>query len=35
MHIEGIGTITASAVVATVSDATLFNNGRQFAAWLA
>ena len=34
MHIEGIGPITASAVVVTVSDATLFKNGRQFAAWL-
>ncbi|MGH8644129.1 MAG: IS110 family transposase, partial [Gammaproteobacteria bacterium] len=34
MRIEGIGPITASGVVATVSDAKLFKNGRQFAAWL-
>jgi transposase len=32
MHIEGIGPIMASAVVAAVSDAMLFKNGRQFAA---
>ena len=30
----GVGPITASAVVASVSDAKLFRNGRQFAAWL-
>lgn len=30
----GVGPITASAVVASVGDARLFKNGRQFAAWL-
>lgn len=34
MKIEGVGIITASAIVATVGDATLFKNGRQMAAWL-
>lgn len=34
MAIEGIGPITATALVATVGDATVFQNGRQFAAWL-
>lgn len=33
-HIQGIGPLTASAVVATVGNARLFKNGRQFAAWL-
>ena len=33
-RIQGIGPITASAIVATVGNATLFRNGRQFAAWL-
>lgn len=32
--IPGIGPITASAIVATVPDATLFKSSRQFAAWL-
>src|SRR6516164_7217350 len=32
--IPGVGPITASAIVATVGDATQFNSGRQFAAWL-
>jgi transposase len=32
--IPGIGPITASAIAATVPDATLFRSGRQFAAWL-
>ncbi len=32
--IPGIGPITASAIVATVSDASLFRSGRQLAAWL-
>jgi transposase len=32
--IPGIGPITASAIAATVPDATLFQSGRQFAAWL-
>jgi transposase len=32
--IPGIGPLTATALVAVVSDATHFKNGRQFAAWL-
>ena len=32
--IPGIGPITASALVATIGDATCFGNGRQLAAWL-
>ncbi|MGZ8984579.1 MAG: IS110 family RNA-guided transposase [Methylotenera sp.] len=32
--IPGIGPITASAIVATVGDATEFKNGRQMAAWM-
>jgi transposase len=32
--IPGIGPITASALVASVGDARVFHNGRQFAAWL-
>lgn len=32
--IAGIGPITASAIVATVGNATEFKNGRQLAAWL-
>jgi len=31
---QGVGPITASALVATVGDAKEFANGRQFAAWL-
>jgi len=31
--ITGVGALTAAAVVATVSDAREFKNGRQFAAW--
>lgn len=34
MAIEGVGPITATAVVASVSDAKMFRNGREFAAWL-
>ena len=34
MKIEGVGVITASAIVATVGDAKTFKNGRQMAAWL-
>ena len=34
VEICGIGPITASAIVASVGDAKLFKNGRQFAAWL-
>lgn len=33
-RIEGIGPITATALVAAVGDKTCFRNGRQFAAWL-
>ena len=32
--IEGIGPITATALVAAVGDRSCFKNGRQFAAWL-
>lgn len=34
MQVEGVGPITATAVVATVGDAKVFHHGRQFAAWL-
>lgn len=34
MAIEGIGPISATAVVSAVGDARQFSNGRQFAAWL-
>jgi transposase len=34
MTILGIGPLTATALVAAVSDASAFKNGRQFAAWL-
>ena len=34
MRVEGVGPITATAVVATVGDAKAFAHGRQFAAWL-
>lgn len=34
MKIEGVGAITATALVASVSNAKLFRNGREFAAWL-
>lgn len=34
MQVEGVGPITATAVVATVGDAKAFSHGRQFAAWL-
>ena len=33
-ELEGIGSLTASAFVATVGDAKAFKNGRQMAAWL-
>ncbi len=33
-ELNGIGPITASALVASVATATEFRNGRQFAAWL-
>jgi transposase len=34
MKIEGVGPVTATALVASVGNASVFNNGRQFAAWL-
>jgi len=34
MAVEGVGPITATAVVATVGDANAFSHSRQFAAWL-
>ena len=34
MTIPGIGSLTATALVAAVSDASAFKNGRQFAAWI-
>ena len=33
-EIEGIGPITASAIVATIGDASAFKNGREVSAWL-
>ena len=33
-EIEGIGPITASAIVATIGDANAFKNGREVSAWL-
>ncbi|MCA0186573.1 MAG: transposase [Proteobacteria bacterium] len=32
--LPGVGLITADAVTASVGDASMFRNGRQFAAWL-
>jgi transposase len=32
--VEGIGPVTATALVAAISDGKAFKNGRQFAAWL-
>jgi len=32
--IPGIGPITASALTASISDPTIFNNGREMAAWI-
>jgi transposase len=34
MAVRGVGPVSASAIVASVADAKLFKNGRQFAAWL-
>ena len=34
MTIPGIGPLTATALVAAVSNASAFKNGRQFAAWI-
>jgi transposase len=33
-EIEGVGPITASAIVATIGDANVFKNGREVSAWL-
>ena len=33
-EIDGIGPVTATALVAAVGDRSCFRNGRQFAAWL-
>lgn len=34
MKIEGVGPLTASAVVSTIGDAKVFKNGREVSAWL-
>lgn len=34
MQVEGVGPITATAIVATLGDGHAFQHGRQFAAWL-
>lgn len=34
LKLDGVGVLTASAAVATAGKASLFKNGRQFAAWL-
>jgi transposase len=34
MGIEGVGSITASAFIATVGNANVFKNGRELAAWI-
>lgn len=34
MEVEGVGPLSATALVASVGDARQFRNGRQFAAWL-
>jgi transposase len=34
MKIEGVGALTATAVVATIGDATIFKNGREMAAFI-
>lgn len=33
-EVEGIGPVTATAVIAAISNGNTFKNGRQFAAWL-
>ena len=33
-EVEGVGPVTATAVVAAISNGNTFQNGRQFAAWL-
>jgi transposase len=34
MQVEGVGPITATAIVATIGDGHAFQHGRQFAAWV-
>jgi transposase len=34
MAVDGVGPVIATALIATAGDARLFDNGRQFAAWL-
>lgn len=34
LEIEGVGPLSASAIVASIGDATVFKNGREMAAWL-
>ncbi|WP_075178525.1 IS110 family transposase [Neptunomonas phycophila] len=34
LQLDGVGSLTASAIVATAGDAKVFKNSRQFAAWL-
>ena len=34
MKIEGVGPVTATAVIASIGDGKVFRNGRQLAAWL-
>ena len=34
MAVDGVGPLIATALIATAGDACLFDNGRQFAAWL-
>ena len=34
MQVEGVGPLTATAIVATVGEGHAFRHGRQFAAWL-
>jgi transposase len=34
MQVEGVGPITATAIVATIGTGAAFQHGRQFAAWL-
>ena len=34
MKIDGVGPVTATAIIASIGDGKVFRNGRQFAAWL-
>ena len=34
LELEGVGPLTATAVVATTGDPSVFKNGRNFSAWL-